>query len=182
MSIKKDKKILEKYMKTLSCLPSPHDERDYTVSTVCLAEAPIPEEYVCKGMKILNQGAIGSCVAHACATAMGYGELKGGMDNAHDFSRGYIYGNRAATDHQGEGMHIRQALKQLNYCGDCQVEEFPYNETYPQVRVRISKDKQRLADLADDFKIINYFRCYTKEEVQRALLNQGAVVLSITVY
>lgn len=182
MSKEKDRKLLDKFMAIDSCLPSPPDARDYTVKTVALAEAPIPEEYICKDMKIINQGAIGSCVAHACATAMGYGELKSGMTSAHDFSRGYIYGNRKATDYQGEGMYVRQALKQLNHCGDCEVEDFPYNEVYPQVKARIDKDKERLAKLAKDFKIVNYFRCYTKEEVQRALLNQGAVVISITLY
>ena len=52
-------------------MPSPPDDRDYTVETVALAAAPIPEEYVMQGMTVLNQGSVGSCVAHACATAMG---------------------------------------------------------------------------------------------------------------
>ena len=180
MSKKNDKKLFEKYFQD-GCQPSPPDERDYTVETVCLAEAPLPETYLSTGMKVLNQGAVGSCVAHACATAMGYGEKLSG-NKPHDYSRGFIYGNRKETDHQGEGMYIRQALKQLNHCGDCEYDDFIFNETYPKVKARIEKDKENLLKKAEPFKIINYFRCYTQEEVKRALLNQGAVVLSITLY
>lgn len=181
MGKKRDKKLFEKYMLNNNCLPSPEDKRDYTLSQVCQAAAAIPEEYTAKGMKVLNQGAVGSCVAHACATAMGYGELKG-TNPAHDFSRGFIYGNRKPLDYQGEGMYVRQALKQLNHCGDCEYIDFPYNETYPNVKAKIEKDKENLLAKAEPFKILNYFRCYTNDEVKIALLNQGAVVISIPVY
>ena len=123
----RNSKAIDKYMASGGCLVSPEDKRDYTVEMVSLAEAPLPETYECKKMPVLNQGSIGSCVAHSCATALGYGELKSGISKPHDFSRGFIYGNRKATDYQGEGMHIRQALKQLNHCGDCQYKDFPYN-------------------------------------------------------
>ena len=181
MSKSKDKKLFEKYFID-GCLPSPPDDRDYTIDTVALAAAPLPEEYLCDGMKVLDQGSVGSCVAHACATAMGYGEKKGGMKNVHDFSRGFIYGNRKTSDYQGEGMYVRQALKQLNHCGDCEYNDFPYNETYPKVKARIEKDKENLLAKASPFKILNYFRCYSNDEVKRALLNQGAVIISIPVY
>lgn len=179
--LSKDKQLFKKYF-TDGCQPSPPDERDYSPAMVCLAGTLLPEEYLCTGMKVLNQGSVGSCVAHACSTALGYGEKKSGMNNAHDFSRGYIYGNRKDSDYQGEGMYLRQALKQLNHCGDCEYTDFPYNETYPQVKSRISAQKEALAAKAEPYKILNYFRCYTNEEVKRALLNQGSVVISIPVY
>lgn len=181
MSEKKDKKLFQKYFNPDGCIPSPLDIRDYSAATVALAETPLPKTYLVSGMKVLNQGSIGSCVAHACATAMGYGEMTGNK-SAHDFSRGFIYGNRRDSDHQGEGMHIRQALKQLNHCGDCEYKDFPYNETYPQVKARVEKDKENLYAKAEPFKILNYFRCYSDEEVKRALMNQGAVVISVPVY
>ena len=181
MSKKKDQKLFTKYFVD-GCMPSPPDSRDYTVETVALASAPLPKTYICDKMKVLNQGSVGSCVAHACATAMGYGELRSGKSTAHDFSRGFIYGNRKDTDHQGEGMYVRQALKQLNHCGDCLYSDFPYNEPYQQVKQRIESDKSNLYAKAEPFKILNYFRCYTDDEVKRALLNQGAVVISVPVY
>lgn len=179
--IAKDKKLFEKYFSD-GCKQSPPDDRDYTIDMVAMADTvTLPETYLCTGMKVLDQGAIGSCVAHACATAMGYGEKRGGKA-AHDFSRGFIYGNRKATDYQEEGMYVRQALKQLNHCGDCEYTDFPYNETYPQVKARIDADKENLYAKAEPFKILNYFRCYSDNEVKRALMNQGAVVISIPVY
>ena len=178
--ISNDKKIFEKYFVD-GCMPSPPDSRDYTRESVCLASQPIPETYLSTGMKVLNQGSVGSCVAHACATALGYGEKLGGSA-PHDYSRGFIYGNRRDTDHQGEGMYLRQALKQLNHCGDCEYVDFPYNEAYPKVKARIEADKENLLAKAAPHKITNYFRCYTDEDVKLALLNQGAVVISIPVY
>jgi C1A family cysteine protease len=181
VSLKKDKSIFNKVF-TDGCRPSPEDKRDFTIETVALSALPLPKVFISSGMKVLNQGSVGSCVAHACATAMGYGELKSGMKIAHDFSRGFIYGNRKTTDHQGEGMYIRQALKQLNHCGDCQYAEFPYNENYPSVKKRIKDNKDKLFIAAQPYKILNYFRCYTEDEVKTALLNQGAVIISIPVY
>lgn len=182
MSKKNDEKLLEKFMKIDGCLPSPEDERDYTVERVSLAEVPLPEEYIVSGMKILNQGAIGSCVAHACATSMGYGELQIGAELAHDFSRGYIYGNRSITDYQGEGMCTRQALKQLHHCGDCELEDFPYNETYPSVKARIEKNEEELSKKASNFKILNYFRCYSDDEAKRTIMANGSAIIAIPIY
>lgn len=182
MSIKKDEKLLEKFMKNGGCLPSPEDKRDYTVETVSLAVAPLPEEYIVYGMKILNQGAVGSCVAHACATSMGYGELQTGVRSAHDFSRGYIYGNRSITDYQGEGMCTRQALKQLHHCGDCELKDFPYNEIYPSVKARIEKNKKKLAEKASNFKILNYFRCYSDDETKRTIIANGSAIIAVPIY
>lgn len=186
MSEKKDQKLLKKYLlKNVEngYVPSPEDTRDYTIKNVALEETDeIPETYIKKGMKVLSQGNVGSCVAHACATAMGYGELAGGFETAHDFSRGYIYGNRGPADSQSEGMYIRQALKQLNKCGDVEYIDFPLNAKYPVVKAEIEKNKDALAEKAAQFKIINYFRCYSDEEVKKTLLAQGAVVIGIPVY
>ena len=142
----------------------------------------IPETYEVSGVNVLNQGAVGSCVAHSISAAMGYGELKSGADTYHDFSRGFIYANRRDTDYQGEGMCVRQALKQLNHCGDCEYVDFPWNESYPKVKARLDEKKDEYLKKAEPFKVLNYFRCYTNDEVKIALLNQGAVVIGIPVY
>lgn len=164
------------------CLPSPPDERDFACRSMPFFQMEIPETYLPKKyMKVLNQGSIGSCVAHACATAMGYGEMRAGLA-PNDYSRGYIYGNRRPLDWQGEGMYIRQALKQLNHCGTCLYKDFPYNEMYPKVKERIEKDKEALAEKAAPYSIISYFRCYSEEEIKMTLINQGSIVMAIDVY
>lgn len=169
-------------------MPSPPDERDYTVANVHMTVSPLPESYKKTGMSVLNQGSIGSCVAHSIATAMGYGELKATEDEngkggkAHDFSRGFLYGNRNDNDWQGEGMYIRQALKHLNHEGDCLYADFKFNKTYPQVKALIDKDRENLFSKALPYKVLNYFRLYTQEEIKIALLNQGAIIVGMPIY
>lgn len=178
---KRDEKLFKKYM-TDGCAPSPEDSRDYTIDTIGLTPKEIPEEYIRKGMKVTCQGTVSSCVAHAISTAMGYGEIAKGRTNTHDFSRGFIYANRGEQDYQGEGMYIREALKRLNHYGDCEYEDFPWNKKYPKVKAKLEAGKENYLKKAESFKILNYFRCYTDEEVKQALLNQGAVVLSAPIY
>lgn len=184
MSKKRDARILKK-MK-FGALESPIDERDYTPAmamAVKAKEEELPKTYRTEGeAKILNQSSIGSCVAHAIATAMTYGEYKLGWKNVHDFSRGFIYGNRATLDYQGEGMYPRQAIKSVNKEGDCLYNDFPYNMTYPQVKLLIEKDSENLHKLAAEHLIKSYFRCYSEEEIKRAIMNQGAVIVGINVY
>lgn len=59
-------------------LPSPPDDRDYTLDKICTLsmedETPLPEEYILEGnIPVLNQGIYSDCVAHAIATATAYG-------------------------------------------------------------------------------------------------------------
>lgn len=79
-------------------------------------------------------------------------------------------------------MITRQALKQVHHEGDCLYTTFPYNETYPKVKARIEKNSDKYHTEAANYKIKNYFRCITEEEVKRAIMKQGAVVLGMTVY
>ena len=58
-------------------LPSPPDDRDYTLDKICavsLEEPVFPEEYLLEGnIPVLDQGVNSDCVAHAIATATAYG-------------------------------------------------------------------------------------------------------------
>ena len=121
-------------------LPSEEDPRDYTLEKVSvMSAAPLPEEYRTEGkVPVLNQGANSDCVAHAIAVASAYGQYKIN-ENFNDFSRGYIYGNRRATDYQGEGMYVRQALKNFNHDGDCLNVDFPYRGSYQKMKAKIAE-------------------------------------------
>ena len=181
---KKDKEMLDKVL--FGALPSPDDDRDFTPAMATAAtetEEPLPSTYRTEGkVKILNQGSVGSCVAHAIATAMAYGEYKAQFSTAHDFSRGFIYGNRLDSDYQGEGMYPREALKSCNKEGDCLYNDFPYNLSYPRVKALIDEASEKLHALAKEYKIVSYFRLRKQEDIKRAIMNQGAVIISITVY
>lgn len=177
----KEHKLTKKYMPN-GCIPSPPDNRDYTFERVALTSGSIPKTYLNQGMPILDQGSVGSCVAHCCATAFGYGELTNGKNNTHDMSRGFVYANRRDSDYQGEGMNIRQALKQFNHCGDCEQADFPWNETYPKVKSRLDANKEMYLNKAEPYKILNYFRCYNEDEIKLAVINNGAVIMSMPLF
>lgn len=178
----KDEKIQSKYS-IEDYIPSPDDSRDYTVAKVGLTANVFPEEYRTEGnVKILNQGSIGSCVAHAIATAMAYRELKSGKPTYHNYSRGFIYGNRRDTDYSKEGMITRQALRQVNHDGDCLYSTFPWNEKLDSVKSRIAKNKDKYFNEAANYKIKSYFRCYTDEDIKATIMTQGAAILGMPLY
>jgi len=162
-------------------MPSPEDTRDFTPAMVAAEVREFPEEYEAPETEILNQGSVGSCVAHSCSTALSKGE-EVNYEKHKEYSRGYIYGNRADTDFKGEGMYMRQALKQLNKCGDVYYTDFPYNKKYPEVQKLIEAEKDALAEKAAPHKIINYYRCYTEEDIKAAVMDRGGCLICVPVY
>ena len=165
-------------------LPSPPDDRDYSYDKICMLsmEQELPEEYITdKEVPILNQGCNSDCVAHAIATATAHGQYKA-EGKFNDLSRGYIYGNRRSTDHQGEGMYVRQALKNFNHDGDCLKTVFPYTGSYPVMKDKIMEKPDEYAKEAAKLKLVNYCRLYSETEIKKAIMNQGAVVVGITTY
>lgn len=193
--LKKDNKIFKKY-KFDEVKESPIDVRDYTLEqafskkvacfnlentdTVELKEE-FPDEYESEKLPILNQGNVGSCVAHALASALTAGEKANDFKD-HDYSRGYIYGNRSSKDYKGDGMYIRQALKQLNKCGDVLYVDFPYNKKYSEIIKLIEIRKDELAKKALPNAIESYYRCYTENEIKKSIMVNGCAIVSVTVY
>lgn len=164
-------------------IPSPPDDRDYTLEMVCAIDnEELPEEYITdKEIPILNQGINSDCVAHAIASATAHGQHK--IDGRfNDLSRGYIYGNRKITDYQGEGMCVRQALKNFNHDGDCLITKFPYTGSYPAMKAKIAENSKEYAEAAAKLKLVNYFRLYSEKEIKRAIMLQGSVLLCMTTY
>ena len=166
-------------------IPSPPDDRDYTLDKICMMSMEVehlPEEYILEGnIPVLNQGMYSDCVAHAIATATAYGQYKA-EGKFNNLSRGYIYGNRKLSDYRGEGMMIRQALKNFNHDGDCLTTTFPYRGTYPTVKNKIAEKPGEYAEAAAQTKLVNYCRLYSNYEIKKAIMNQGAVVVGITTF
>lgn len=183
--LKKDEKIFRKRFLSnafSSVEPSEYDERDYTLEKVSSSKLnEFPEEYESKEVEILNQGSIGSCVAHALASNMMIGD-EIIFDKHNNYSRGFIYANRLDTDHQGEGMITRQALSQLLKCGDVQYVDFPHNRYYAKVKQLLEANKDNLLNLASEYKIKDYFRCYSEDEIKETIMTRGAVIICVPVY
>lgn len=166
----------------LGVKPSPEDKRDFTPKDVAAGpKRELPEEFESAKTEILDQESVGSCVAHSCVTAIAKCEEARQKGHA-DYSRGYIYGNRRAGDFQGEGMVIREALRQLNHCGDVYYKDFPYNYRYPEVKALIEQDKDNLAAKAEPHKIIDYYRCYSEDEIKEAVYDRGACIICVPIY
>lgn len=179
MSKKRDKQIFEQ--QKFTSLLSPKDDRDFNLEKVSKLIVEFPEEYESKQTEILNQGQVGSCVAHSCASTMMTCE-EHSVEKHNNYSRGYIYANRRDTDYQGEGMYPRQALKQLNKCGDVLYDDFPYNIEYPEIKQKLKGIEDELAEKASEHKIVNYYRCYTNDDIKSTIINRGACIICVPVY
>lgn len=113
------------------------DSRDYTL------KAPLtifPKEYELKMPKVKNQWSISSCVAFALSLVLEYYAKKEHNIDI-ELSTDYIYGNRENSTHKGEGMVIRDALKNAQSYGDATYMDYPYNTEVPEVIQKfISRD------------------------------------------
>ena len=70
-------------------------------------------------------------------------------------------------------MVSREALKQLNKCGDVLYKNFPYSKEYPGITAKFDSDEnlKTLLRKVAPYSILNYFRCYTPEEIKTTIVN-----------
>jgi hypothetical protein len=164
-------------MYKLGAIPSPHDYRDYPVAKV-IPKSGYPSEYIPKPHKIKNQASVGACVAYALSVAKEEQEFreKGFYT---EYSANFIYGNRAETDYQGEGMMPREALKRLQSHGVCKEELMPGIWHYP-LQQKLYTDE--IYKAAEPQKVITYAAINTPDEVKNAVYSNGPVIIVIPVY
>lgn len=161
---------------------SPEDNRDYLVSKLIAQVNVFPKEFIISyNHPIKNQGNINSCVAHSLAYCREITEEQQNK-NYNQFSVGFIYGNRRDEDYQGKGMFPREALKSIQDFGDVLYNDFPYNEEYPAIKLKINYKKDSLIKKAEPYKISSYCRLYTIDEIKNALMQIGAVTVSYPIY
>lgn len=166
----------------LDTILSPDDPRDYIASTYVDEGLAIPDEYFSPQVSVLDQREVGACVAFACAVAMRINRLLYDEGNF-NYSRSFIYANREPEDWQGEGMYLREALKELNKYGDVMHSDFGYpNKTYEQLKTIIADQLEELRAKAKDHRVRTYYRCYSEKDVKRAILEGGAVLIGIPIY
>lgn len=160
------------------CLPSPPDARDYQAKDY-IALGVRPSEYEPDmWAPVLNQGSVGSCVAHSLATVKWYQEHRERKGNVR-YSTDYIYHNRLASDHQGSGMVVREALSQLAKCGVCEYVDLPTNTEYPNKGIQNCIDA--LASEAEPQRVKSYVRCETTDEICEAIYQHGGAVVCVEV-
>ena len=167
----------------LGAIDSPLDLRDYDYSMItCSSDSvDIPENFVLDyNFPILNQGSVGSCVAHALSC------MKSNIDGVNKdnmYSVGFIYANRQEDDWQGTGMVTREALKNLVKYGDCRKSSFPINEEYPSIVNTLNNyGKQKLLDEADDHKSLAYIKLDVDEIKEYLVKYKKPIAISVYVY
>lgn len=119
-------------------IPSPPDERDYPLEkAVTYSALPLFSGRVWTP-RIVNQGKYGCCVAAALSgivEAVEYDQREVDIP----MSIKYIYGNRAFSDTQAEGMIPREALQMLSRFGVPRYDLLPGLATYPEARRDITR-------------------------------------------
>lgn len=167
----------------LGAIDSPVDLRDYDYSMISCSgdKVDIPKEFILDyDYPILNQGLIGSCVAHALSCMKSYID---GVNKDNMYSVGFIYANRQEDDFQGTGMITREALKNLVKYGDCRKSSFPVNEEYPAIVETLNKyGKEKLLDEADDYKSLAYISLEIENIKEYLVKYQKPILITVRVY
>ena len=157
---------------------SSYDIRDYTIS----AESDFPETFSVEILPpIKNQWSQSTCVAHALSSVVEYHHQR-----QHGFyvpfSTEFIYGLRENGEYVGDGMFTRSGLDTLVKYGDVYEEDCKGNNGYKKAMAHVSKDVDRLKELAYPHRISGYFKIKTNDEIKTALMNHGPVVVTMRVY
>jgi len=165
----------------LGAIDSPIDERDYLYEPTCANQQELPKSfYLDYNYPILNQGKIGSCVAHSVDEIKSYVD---GVDISCMYSVGFIYANRKDGDFTGSGMIPRQALSNLVSDGVCLNNDFPVNEEYPSILNTLDKyGKEQLFEKASKHKS-KAFAKLEIEQIKTYLVNQQKpILITVKVY
>lgn len=172
----------------LGCLKSPYDARDYMFSSVAygLQKERFPREYISmEHLLPFNQGSTSMCCA--CATAMSRLIWERNENPTIDlFSPGYIYGNRCKSVvvdgvYDGEGMYLKDALKQLNSAGVCFYDRLPTFGNYKQVNSAYLTVKDEADKEAFPYRTTSYYAVKTEREIKKAIMTTGSVLISFLV-
>ena len=158
-------------------IPSPIDPRDYRLSYGAANCETLPGEWTpeASGFVVHDQGAINNCVGHAIAAQY---EAKG----CHQMAYGHIYGNRNHTQHQGEGLITRDALKTVQADGVPSLDSYPYDAEVPEILQIFERYAAGVADEAGAHRVGNYYRLTTADECRRAMFEGKCVVLGLYLF
>lgn len=178
---------LEKFKKShaLGSVVKKTDLRDYTYNMVTTAKrkkSDRPDKFVLSyPYKILNQGAVGSCVSHACAMLKSFID---GRPINDIYSVGFLHAYRPDDSYcQSQGMYPSDPLRTVTKVGDVLFTDFPYNEHYPSIKKRLDeKGLDSLLDKANQYKSQAYIRL-EENEIKDFLYEQGKpIMVQVLVY
>ena len=177
--------------KGLGCEKPSFDSRDYQFSDLVVGvnrtkSSTFPEEYlpIITG-PLYDQGDTQMCCACALSAARFVFELND-SGNIRYFSPGYIYGNRCKSSviegtYEGEGMYLKDAMKQLINKGICYADSLDVFGPYRFCKSKYLENNIPLDKEAYPFRISSYYAVKTEKEIMTAIMGTGAVVCSFLV-
>lgn len=154
-------------------IPSPPDIRDYTLSAGVTREK-LPETFINDSVKIKNQGARSTCVAHSLSSLVEFHNQQETKAYS-EFSTEFIYGCRTLSDYLGEGMHLRDGLKVIQKYGDVKYSVLPGNSIVNIARNKVIADFDNLVEKAYPYRISTYYKINSLDELKYALYHDGPV-------
>ena len=154
------------------------DPRDYGVSRLLAPVNVFPDEFTLdiSKLQVQDQGDLSCCVAEAACYHLAF-------NNNNLFSVGFVYGNRATTDYQGEGMMPSQMLAHLKSEGAVLKTDFPELVEMSQIETDVLKAKPSLLTKAAPYKISAYAKLNNADDIKNALMQlKTPVLIAIDVY
>ena len=130
---------------------SPLDLRNYKVIEKKVLAIALPDEFQLKKGTVLNQGNVGSCVAHATASF-----VEVANKNDQKYSTGWIYGQRSNKKDESRGMVTSDACKILLNVGEINYETFPENIEVIKAIDLVNERFNKLKGEASKIKIKEY--------------------------
>ncbi len=174
-------------------LPSPPDNRDFTIAMACKALGKEPAKahpsrvVIDYPGPVYDQGNVGACVAYTLAEERRTSEYRQRGVLEH-FSSGFIYFNRYWSFYRGEGMVTRDALDSLRYDGAVLQSDFPYIDHYSNMTEEQKELVDKLREKASKpYRISSYFKLNNPGEnlvnnVKEAIMSGMLVVITLDVY
>lgn len=174
----------------LGCLKPKYDERNYQFRSLIPASVgrkeKYPDEYLPDtNVPIFDQKKTSMCCACAVAASR-YIYEKDDSGNMKTYSPAYIYGNRCESVvidgiYTGEGMYLKDALKQLIKSGICYYDSLPAMGNYTQCRWWYGKKMGVLDEEAHPFRISSYYEVTGEDQIKEAIMGTGSVLCSLLV-
>ena len=162
----------------IGALKSHYDIRDYKGKTD-YNEENLPKEFSLDVSKLPVAFQVGStCVANSLAKAVELFNIRE-TGEYKPMSVGFIYGNRDSVDETYEGMYVNKALNRLQKYGTVPYEDYPYERAATVEVPAVLKVLDELKAKAEPYKINEYYRVRTRDEIKAALYSGHPVIFVV---
>lgn len=179
----------------LGCLLPSQDERDYQFSELVAginrkstSEFPVTFTAIenMSEIYVFDQEETLMCCACAVANSRYIYENYYEKISPKVFSPCYIYGNRCISTmgdfvYTGEGMYLKDAIKQLTKNGVCLFTQLPYIGTYLECNAAYKKYDSEYDKSAYPHRVSSYYATRTTKEIKEAIMKTGSILASFLV-